>query len=69
MDKEIHYELMDDGGSNAMYLPIILPVGGFLHHEYGTYKVTEHVQKGYKGASNFMILCERTSTNVHPELK
>lgn len=69
MDKEIHYELFDDSGSNAMYLPIILPVGTVLYHEYGTYKVEEHVPASSKGNNDFIILCERIDKQTHKELK
>jgi len=53
--EDIHYELIDNGGSNAMWIPIILPVGTVFQHEYGTYKVSEHKGEG----SEFVILCDR----------
>lgn len=53
--EDIHYELIDDGGSNAMWIPIILPVGTVFKHEYGTYKVSEHKGEG----SKLVILCDR----------
>jgi hypothetical protein len=69
-EKEIHYELVDDGGSNAMYLPIVMPVGTFFHHEYGTYKVESHISTGSSNGNNHLIImCERTSKNTHKELK
>lgn len=53
--EDIHYELIDNGGSNVMWIPIILPVGTIFQHEYGTYKVSEHKGEG----SEFVILCDR----------
>lgn len=66
--KEIHYELCDDGGSNAIYLPIIMPQGTYFHHEYGRYKVSQHVAKDTKGNNEFMIICDRVDTNTHSSL-
>lgn len=57
--EDIHYELIDDGGSNAMWIPIILPVETVFQHEYGTYKVKRHINPGEKGAVELVILCER----------
>lgn len=54
--QDIHYELIDNGGSNAMWIPIILPVGTIFEHEYGTYKVIDHIKKA---GSELVILCER----------
>jgi len=66
MDKEIHYELFDDGGSCALWLPIIMLVGTQFHHEYGNYKVEQH---GKDSNGVLLIICERISTDIHPELK
>ncbi len=51
MDKDIHYELVDDGGSCALWMPILLDIGTVFKHEYGTYKVVEEI----KG----VVLCDR----------
>ena len=68
--KEIHYELCDDGGSNAMYLPIIIPVGTVFNHEYGTYKVESHSPAGSSNGNNdFIVMCERILKATHKELK
>lgn len=64
-EPEIHYELMDNGGSNALWLPIIMPVGTHFHHEFGTYKVVEHKNED----NNFVILCERKTNSTHPILE
>ena len=54
--EEIHYELMDDNGSNAMYLPILLEAGTVFKHEFGTYKV-DWIQKDSLG--KLVVVCER----------
>lgn len=64
-DKEIHYELMDDGGSNAMWLPIVMDVGKIFYHEYGTYQVVDHK---YDESGRLCILCERIDKQTHKEL-
>lgn len=54
----IHYELSDDGGSNARYWEILLPVGTTFKHEYGTYKVSEHMRVDGGG---LIVMCDRIS--------
>lgn len=56
---EIHYELCDDGGCNAMYIPILLPINTKIYHECGVYKVREHVQPNTKGNPRLIIMCEK----------
>jgi len=65
-EKQIHYELVDDGGSNAMYLPVVLPIGTRFHHEYGSYEVKEYIRNEKK---EFVILCDRYSKATHVEIK
>ena len=68
--KEIHYELCDDGGSNAMYLPIVMSVGTIFQHEYGTYQVESHTPAGSANGNNtFIIICERINKTTHKELE
>lgn len=50
---EFHYELCDDGGCNALYLPILLEIGTKFKHEFGTYIV--------EAIKNNVIICERIS--------
>ena len=64
-EKEIHYELTDDGGSNAMYLPIVLKVGMNFYHEFGVYQGVEH-KRDKNGL--LCILCERMDKQTHKDL-
>ena len=66
MGKEVHYELIDDGGSNALYLPILMPINTNFFHEFGTYKIIRH---DIDDKGDPIILCERISTRVHPYLQ
>jgi hypothetical protein len=50
-DDLIHYELIDDGGSNIMLLPILLSIGTVFEHEYGKYKVSKIIEN--------VVLCDR----------
>jgi hypothetical protein len=43
---EWDYQLIDDGGiSTAEGVCVLIPIGGEFIHEYGRYKVTEHVTR------------------------
>lgn len=43
---EWDYQLCDDGGvSTAENVPVLIPIGGIFEHEYGKYKVTEHMKR------------------------
>ena len=60
---EYLYNLMDNGGCNNIYLPIVLPIGATFEHEFGTYEVVCHE------CSNFnhkviSIDCERRSSKT-----
>ena len=67
-EKKIHYELVDDGGSNAMYLPVVLPIGTRFHHEYGSYQVNMHLHNEESNELS-VIVCDRYSKATHHELK
>ncbi len=62
MEKEIQYELCDDGGSNAIWMPILLPVGTQFQHEFGAYKVEQIFEKPEGGV---IVICERLSKETH----
>ncbi len=55
---EYRYELMDDGGSNSVYLPIMMMPGTTFMHEYGFYLVKLIDQTADK--KEMMIIYERT---------
>lgn len=57
---EIHYMLIDDGGINDLWeIPILLPIGTFFEHEFGTYKVSSY-DKMNDGTT--AVMCDRQST-------
>lgn len=50
---------MDDNGSNMMEdMPILLPIGSFFDHDFGTYRVESYdkIEDGSK-----VVMCERQS--------
>lgn len=60
---EWDYCLADNGGSNNIDLPVLLPEGTRFYHEYGIYEVTAYLDN--RGAETrkmsdiCVIICER----------
>lgn len=54
---EYHYVLMDDGGSNAIHLPVLMLPGTTFKHEYGYYAVQSI---DYADNKEMLVICERT---------